>query len=151
MARSDLIQWSNTFSVGIKKIDEQHRELFKLTNDMFNHCVGDESAERAYFKEVIQKAVDYVKIHFSTEEKIMIKTKYPGYYDHKKQHEAFIKSILENIKSFEEGKKFTLINFTRFLKEWILSHIAYIDKLYIEYFRQIALRKSQTNTSPESF
>ena len=144
MAHSDLIQWSNTFSVGITIIDEQHKDLIKLTNDMFNHCVGDDAAERDYFKEVIQKAVDYVKIHFSTEEKIMIKTKYPGYYEHKKQHEAFIISILENIKSYEEGKKLTLVGFTRFLKDWILSHIAYTDKLYIDHFRMVAARKSQT-------
>ena len=140
--KSELISWSATFSVGIKVIDDQHKELFALVNDMFNHVVGDAQAERVYFKQVIQKAVDYVKVHFSTEEKIMLHADYPGYGEHKKAHDTFVLTVVEKVKDFEAGKKFTLLEFTQFLKEWILTHIAIMDKGYFTYFRQIATRKA---------
>jgi hemerythrin len=140
--QSELVKWSSTFSVGVRLVDDQHKELLKLTNDLFNHCVGDEEAERTYFKKVISKAVDYVKVHFATEEKIMIATKFPGYWEHKREHDAFVLTVVEQVRAFNEGKPFTLLTFTKFLKEWILTHIAVTDKKYFDYFKKIATRKS---------
>jgi len=141
-AKSELVSWSAAFSVGIKVIDDQHKELFALINDMFNHVLGDEQTERVYFKKVIQKAVEYVKVHFGTEEKIMLHTKFPGYLEHKKAHDAFVMTVVTKVQDFEAGKKFVLLEFTQFLKEWILTHIAIMDKGYFSYFKQIATRKA---------
>jgi len=145
--KGDLVTWSPTFSVGIKLIDDQHKELLDLVNDMFNHVVGDEYAERVYFKEIIQKAIDYVKVHFSTEEKIMLHTNFPGYAEHKKAHDAFVLAVVDNVRDFEAGKRLTLTEFTRFLKEWVLSHIAVMDKQYFAYFKKIATRKEDGTLS----
>jgi hemerythrin len=133
--------------VGVKIIDDQHKELLALTNDLFNHCIGDESSERAYFKKVIDKTVDYVKVHFATEEKIMIATEFKGYRNHKMEHDAFVLHVIEQIKTFESGKHFTLLAFTRYLKEWVLTHIAVSDKQYFEHFKQIAARKADGRLS----
>jgi hemerythrin len=142
-----LVTWSQTFSVGIKLIDDQHKGLLRLTNDLFNHCVGDEAAERAYFEQAIHSAVDYVKVHFSTEEKIMRKTKYQGYAEHKRQHDTFILAVIEQARTLNDGKRFSLAIFTRFLKNWILTHIAVEDKKYFEYFKRIATRKDDGRLS----
>jgi hemerythrin len=137
----ELVTWSPTFSVGIKLIDEQHQELLNLTNDMFEHCIGEEKAEREYFESVIHGAVDYVKVHFATEEKIMLRTGYAGFAQHKKEHEAFVLNVVEQIQAYNAGKRLVLNNFTRYLKEWILTHIAVSDKQYFEHFKRIATRK----------
>jgi hemerythrin len=147
MNNANLVNWSPTFSVGITFIDDQHKALLNLTNDLFKHCVGDEQAERAYFQKVIQEAVNYVKVHFATEETIMLKTRFEGYREHKRQHDSFVLTVLDQVKDFNEGKKFNLINFTKFLKEWILAHIAVSDKRYFEYFKKIATRKADGRLS----
>jgi hemerythrin len=147
MAKAELVKWSSTFSVGVKLIDDQHKGLLNLVNDLFNHAVGDEAEERAYFQKVIQTAVNYVKVHFATEEKIMIATRFPGYAEHKKAHDTFVLTVVDNIRDFEAGKKFTLSTFTHFLKEWILTHIAIMDKQYFEYFKHIATRKADGKLS----
>jgi hemerythrin len=147
MAKSELVKWSGTFSVGVKLIDDQHKGLLNLVNDLFNHVIGDEAAERAYFQKVIQTAVNYVKVHFATEEKIMIATKFPGYAEHKRAHDTFVLTVVDNIRDFEAGKKFTLAAFTKFLKEWVLTHIAIMDKQYFEYFKRIATRKADGKLS----
>ena len=92
---NNLVTWSNTFSVGVRSIDDQHKELLNLVNDMYNHIVGDEKAERAYFKRVINKAVEYVKVHFATEEKILKAIKFNGYAEHKRAHDSFILKVVE--------------------------------------------------------
>ena len=145
--KSELVTWSSTFSVGVKIIDDQHKGLLNLVNDMFNHVTGNEADEQAYFTQVIQQAVQYVKIHFMTEEKIMIHTKFPGYAEHKKAHDAFVLAVVDNVKSFKTSKKLALMDFTKFLKEWILTHIAIMDKQYFNYFKQIATRKADGKLS----
>ncbi|MCL2231730.1 MAG: bacteriohemerythrin [Treponema sp.] len=144
---SDLIKWSDKLSCGVKIIDDQHKGLVDLVNEMFKHVTGDYVQERDYFNRVIQEVVKYVKIHFSTEEKILVATKFAGYTEHKKEHEFFVRTILENIRDYEAGKRFTLSTFTRFLKDWILSHIALMDKQYIEYFKKIATRSADGKLS----
>jgi hemerythrin len=144
---TEWISWSNKLSCGIKLIDEQHKGLVDLVNEMFKHINGNEVQERDYFNRVIQEAVKYVKIHFATEEKIMLATKFAGYAEHKKEHDSFVLAVLNNVKDYEAGKRLTLITFTRFLKEWILSHIAVMDKQYFEYFKTIASRKDDGKLS----
>ena len=146
----ELVSWSSTFSVGVKLIDDQHKGLLNLVNDMYNHVIGDEVAERLYFRQVIQKAVNYVKVHFATEEKIMIATRFPGYNEHKKAHNSFVLTVVQNIRDFEAGKKVTLASFTYFLKDWVLTHIAVMDKQYFVYFKKIATRKANGSLSVSS-
>jgi len=143
----EWIVWSHKLSCGVKIIDDQHKGLVNLVNEMFNHINGNDVQERNYFNRVIQEAVQYVKVHFATEEKIMVATKFAGYPDHKKEHDSFVLTVLNNVKDYEAGKRLTLITFTRFLKEWILSHIAVMDKQYFEYFKSIASRKDDGKMS----
>jgi len=143
----ELVTWSNKLSCGIKLIDDQHKGLVDLVNDMFKHVTGNAVNEKDYFQRVIQEAVKYVKVHFATEEKIMLATKFSGYAEHKKEHEKFVLAVVNNIKDYEAGKRLTLSSFTKFLKDWILSHIAMMDKQYFEYFKMIASRKADGKLS----
>ena len=148
--QSDLITWSDKLSCGIKIIDDQHKVLVNLVNEMFQNSTGNSVQEHNYFNLVIQEAVKYVKIHFASEEKIMNAVKFHGYADHKKEHESFVLEVVKNIKDFQEGKRLTLFSFTRFLKDWILSHIAVMDKQYFEYVKKIATRKADGKLSVTS-
>jgi len=143
----ELITWTDRLACGVKIIDDQHKGLVNLLNEMFNHVTGNYEQEHDYFNRVIQEVVNYVKTHFANEEKIMLATKFAGYAEHKKQHEAFVLAVVENIKDYNAGKRLTLSTFTRFLKEWILSHIAMVDKQYFEYFKKIATRKADGTLS----
>jgi len=143
----DFVEWTSKLACGIKIIDDQHKGLVNLVNEMFDHVTGNSVQEHDYFNRVIQEAVKYVKVHFATEEKILIATKFAGFEAHKKEHENFVRAIVGNIKEYESGNRYTLSTFTRFLKDWILSHIAFMDKQYFEYFRHIATRKEDGKLS----
>jgi len=143
----NLVTWSATYSVGIKTIDDQHKMLLNLVNDMYNHVTDDKKAEQAYFQDIIRQAVNYVKIHFATEEKIMRAVKFQGYPEHKRAHDSFILSVVDTIRDFKDGKKVTLISFTHFLKDWILSHIAIMDKQYFEHLIKISALKADGKLS----
>jgi len=135
------VTWSNTYSMGVKLIDDQHKGLINFVNDLFNHANGNEQEEKLYFSSVIQQAVKYIKEHFQSEEKLMIGTKFPGYMEHKKVHDEFTKTVVKSVQEYESGKRLVLEKFAYFLKDWVLTHVAVMDVKYAEYFRKIATRK----------
>ncbi|MCL2806002.1 MAG: bacteriohemerythrin [Treponema sp.] len=144
---SNLIDWSKTLTCGIKVIDEQHKGLVDLVNEMFNHVTGDEDQERKYLNRVIDEAVNYIKVHFATEEKIMNSSKFSGYIEHKEEHKKFILTVAEHIEYFNTGKRVSLMSFSKFLKEWVLSHIAIVDRKYFTHFKEVATRKADGSLS----
>ena len=137
------VVWSERYSMGIKIVDDQHKGLLNFVNELFNHATGDEHAEREYFKSVIQQAVKYIKVHFDTEEKLMTKTNFPGYPEHKKIHDEFTMTVVKSVKDFEGGKRLVLEKFAYFLKDWVLTHVAVEDVKYADYFRKIATRNAE--------
>jgi hemerythrin len=130
---AEFIVWDERYSTRIPFIDEQHKELVHLTNELYQGCLMGDDVARDYFMKTIKGLVDYVGKHFSTEEKMLENIHYPGLAAHKNQHEEFVKKILEDVKSFQDGRKFVPNEFVRYLKDWILSHIAVEDKLYADY------------------
>ena len=135
------VEWSDRYSIGIKAIDDQHKGLLDFVNELFNHSSGNERDERMYFTDVIQQAVQYIKDHFATEEKLMLATKFSGYLAHKKAHDEFTLTVVNSVKEFESGKRLVLEKLAYFLKDWVLEHIAVMDMQYATYFRSIATRK----------
>ncbi|MDR0569551.1 MAG: bacteriohemerythrin [Spirochaetaceae bacterium] len=135
------VEWKDEYSVKIPLIDEQHRELIKLTNNLYEACIEGSDAAQEYFKEVIRKTLEYVKFHFSAEERLLTNAKYPDLAVHKRQHESFVKKITEDAQKYEKGQAVAYV-YVNYLKEWILNHIAVHDKAYSEFI----LKQKENNS-----
>jgi len=128
MSGKTIVQWQDSYSVGVRPIDEQHKELIKLTNKLFSNCMEGKTKGRDAFLEIVHEAVEYIGYHFGIEEKIMIKTNYPDFAKHKLEHNDFVREVYNNVDEFESGKIFVPLHFLYFLRDWILHHIAVCDK-----------------------
>jgi hemerythrin len=130
---STFVEWSNKYSIGVSFIDNQHKKLLEFTNTLYEGCKSGKVEAEDAFKATIKSAVEYVKEHFSTEEGYMQKYGYPDYIIHKAEHNKFTKRILEDVKAYMENRPFVPNSFVRFLKDWLLSHIAITDKKLGEF------------------
>jgi len=133
-----FIPWDDSYSVGIPLVDDQHRELLILANALYETCREGSTSARDGFRNAVSAIVDYVKKHFSTEEKIMERTEYPLMGEHKAEHREFVSRFLSEVKAFEGGKPFVTHAFTAFLKDWILTHVARTDKKMGIYVLRLA-------------
>lgn len=142
----EFVSWSGDFALGIPVIDEQHKELLRLTNDLYLGCLKEEDEKRLDFKDAIYRSMDYIREHFSTEEMLLEKVNYCDLEAHKNEHREFILRVLENIQSFDSGSRLAPSAFARYLRDWILNHIAISDKKYAPYLikeaREALLEKS---------
>ncbi|MDR2072213.1 MAG: bacteriohemerythrin [Spirochaetaceae bacterium] len=133
MENEVFVEWDDRYSVKIPLIDDQHKKLIGMTNTLYEACLGGAETATAHFREVVRGTVDYVRYHFTAEERLLENARYPDFIFHKREHEGFILKIFEGVRNFEEGKKFVPNVFVRYLKDWILAHIAVEDKKYAEY------------------
>jgi len=128
----DSVVWDNSFSVGFEPIDEQHKVLVRMTNEMFQACEQGVIAADMAFLQIIQKALEYAETHFTYEEDYLSEVNYPHLDEQKEQHEDFVAEVQKSIEEFEAGN-IEPIFLARFLKKWLLNHIAVYDKKYAPY------------------
>jgi hemerythrin len=133
MENKMVVQWQNSYSVGVKPIDEQHMELIRLTNKLFNSCMAGQQKGNSAFLAAIHEAVEYTGYHFGTEEKIMARINYPDYARHKKEHTDFVREVYIKVEEFKSGKMLAPLLFVYFLRDWVLHHIAVSDKRLGDY------------------
>ncbi|MDR0718124.1 MAG: bacteriohemerythrin [Treponema sp.] len=131
----DYIVWLPEYSVGVAEIDYQHKELLNFMNYAINHCTGNKREEMKFFNKTVDSAIENLTNHFSTEEKIMEKTNYPKYNEHKKEHDKITEELIVMIEGIKNGTvELELAEVISFLKNWILNHIPQYDKEAKEYF-----------------
>ena len=131
--KHNLIDWDTRFTLGISLIDKQHHRLVQLTNDLHKACLENPETANSYFIDTVREAVNYVRFHFSTEEKLMFLLDFSGYAAHKMEHESFIREVLTHTRKFTRSKHLVPNRFVQYLKEWILSHIAVCDRQMSEF------------------
>ena len=135
----EKLYWTSDMSVGVDKIDYQHKELYCLVNDLID-LVG-EGKDAESFSVAFKFLEGYVVNHFGEEEKYMELFSYPGAKEHKEQHEIF-KKTLENME--ERYAEFGAT--TPFLKilqsqlaAWIMTHVRRVDKMLGEFLQEKSL------------
>ena len=136
----DFIRWDSKFSLGIPLIAEQHKQIKekkkKIYTEVMESRLKYEKDNNTQWQNALagtlKECVNYVATHFSNEEKIMKLVGYEQFSEHKNRHDEFTKKVLETAKGFNSMDFSDAIKFCKFLYEWILSHIAHEDKLYVK-------------------
>ena len=128
-----MLWWSDDLKTGIKAVDEQHKSIFDMVGDLLN--IEDPKDKKSVI-EVIGFLLKYVANHFRDEEDAMIKSEYPDYEKHKKEHKAFT----EKLNLFVEEITNSGINEQKIdqLKlmviEWLIVHISDSDKEFARFY-----------------
>ena len=125
----ELLQWHDSFSVGIEIVDQQHQKLFSLINDLI---VKNQPHQK---KEMIEKALgdllDYTDYHFKTEEKLF--KIHPNFKRHKAVHQSFADKVSGFAAAFKSGNTDFKPAIVGFLVDWIKRHVLNMDKAFFQH------------------
>lgn len=132
-----FLTWSDEYCVNVKEIDEQHKKLFDLLNRLNTALIEGRDKEVVY--DVIKNLAGYTIYHFSTEEKYMLGFNFPGYRDHKSEHEMFIQRVLDFQEKYELGIATLSIEVMAFLSGWVAGHIEGTDRQFGPFFNERGL------------
>jgi len=131
MASEQFVEWKDDYSVGIDSIDQQHKKLLNLINQL--QTAVDYSTGEQFEREALDELVDYTKTHFSYEEGLMRDNDYPDFEPHKAQHEKMFAKVEEVLAEYEQDQDTAMANAAEYLKDWLINHINGTDKEYSSY------------------
>ncbi len=119
------LAWDKVLSIGIDEIDEDHRKLIHIFN-ILNHAVADgESAE--YLTATLEELINCTVWHFSHEERLMLKYRYPEFADHRDEHQDLIQSAKDLQRDILQGNLPLAEEQLVFLERWLTEHILTAD------------------------
>jgi len=131
----EKIIWTNELSVGNIEIDNEHKRLIGIYNDLVEYV--ELSKNREELAKILSKMTDYSLIHFKREEEYMQKLSYPKLDEHKRFHRDFIfKVAMYNIDLLGINPP-NPKDIIKFLEKWWVNHILKSDIDYEFYKNQI--------------
>lgn len=115
-----LIDWNEDFAVGIPEVDNDHQELIQDINDLYEQLGSDlhELTVMDFLGAVYAEARE----HFIREEDLMLEHDYPGYEDHKAEHEQFLERMGELMDEYQDDVHNEEGGMSLWLSHWFVNH-----------------------------
>ncbi|MBF0461395.1 MAG: hemerythrin family protein [Magnetococcales bacterium] len=124
------IDWSEHLSVGVALVDEDHKKLVDMVNELFSACfvgVGDEAVAA-----ILTAVIDYTQYHFAREEAFLQEHASPALEAHAEEHRQLTQQVLAIA---EQGVSALSDDVLLFLRDWLTHHILETDKVSFAPYR----------------
>ena len=126
------LEWSQRLSVGVPELDEDHKTLIQIINNLREHSEG--AAEAKKIGRCLNALVRYAELHFAREERVMAACGYTALPDHHSEHESFVEEITRVARQFREdpenSSELVGDRLQEFLENWLIKHILVVDMDY---------------------
>ena len=125
----DIFPWNENFNTGITLIDEQHKMLVQLLNQLASHVAFQ--ADIPTLSAIFDQLADYAVYHFQAEEMIWHEylSEDPMEAKHKLVHNSFIQAVQKLKEETASKPADTVIEgVLSFLARWLASHILENDR-----------------------
>lgn len=130
--------WSDRMSVGVERIDKQHRQLIDLLNALHSEMLAGRGLQAVL--EVLDNLVEYTKTHFAAEESMFRNHGYPQAQAHKQQHDELTDKAIALHREVSSGRATLTLPTMNFLKDWLSNHILRTDMAYKPFFAAKGIR-----------
>lgn len=131
-------QWSKPYLTGILNVDEQHKKLVDLINELGNELSQDSLSEST-LNSILNSLADYAKYHFDDEEKLMLEKGIDErhFKKHKELHSKFIDfagHLFEKASAENHAQMESILDY---LIHWLVYHILGTDKMMAQQLDKI--------------
>ena len=127
-------EFDETLVTGNEMIDSQHKELIDKINKLLDSCENGNDNLAAV--KTLDYLSDYTDFHFGAEEKLQEEIEYPGFEEHKKEHENLRKVVAELHEMLVEEEVPSpafVEQVNKNVIEWLYRHIKGFDRSVAEY------------------
>jgi len=125
--------WSSEYSVGHAEMDEQHKSMLDMINELINAIESDATPETA--REMLTKVTDYACSHLVCEEEHLRRWNFPHFDRHKAKHDEFRKKNGELHLLINQMGPEVLGEILVYLGDWWKDHILESDMNYKEFIQ----------------
>lgn len=127
MKKHELVWNEGHHGVGIALIDEQHRQIIDMVNQIANAVAGGAGSETV--KEMLEDMLLFACDHFAVEERLMAEHGYPHMESHIQEHLRMYQQLSNLVKTVLNATgrdKAVLVS--AYLSDWAERHILQADR-----------------------
>lgn len=129
-----LIEWKKEWESTNEIIDNQHRKIIVMANQVINLYL--EATSKKEIENQLNKLLELIAEHFKTEEYILKEINYPGYAHHEELHHKLLAKSLK-VKELVHSTEVTPSAFYSFIMDdVIVGHLEDEDAKFFSYFRK---------------
>ena len=132
------LEWNEEYSVGVLEIDNQHKQLFTIINELIE-IVGCHFNQDDVIK-IIDSLIEYKKIHFATEERYFKEFNFSGAEEHILEHKKFETDLAKIREDNKDDLCCFVFALIEFMEDWLVSHLMTMDQKYKECFKSHGLK-----------
>jgi len=126
------MKWDESLSVKITSIDNQHKVLITMINNLQNALISGEAS--SVLNGVLKKLADYIDSHFRFEERLFSQHGYPDQTAHIQKHHEFEAEVKRIAEGFAQGTNFMAsADLMTLLTQWLVKHIKGTDQSYSQF------------------
>ncbi|MGQ9819972.1 MAG: bacteriohemerythrin [Candidatus Kapaibacteriales bacterium] len=129
-----FIVWKENYAVGINVIDSQHKRLVEIINDL-NEAL-QEGKSKEVLGEILLNFINFVHLHFKTEEEIMVKEDFNEYAIHRYEHEKLTDEMKRFYEDYLEGSAYISAQLMNYFRDWLMDHIMAKDKKLASFLKK---------------
>lgn len=116
----NLIEWRDEFSVGVPAVDHEHREVIDTINRLNDAAQAGADHERVVA--ALGEIYAQIAAHFALEERIMRRSGYDEYAEHKADHEALLDTLRDIMDRIEDDGSYDEKSLGHELDQWFSVH-----------------------------
>ncbi len=129
-----FIVWTSGMSVDVKLLDNDHKKLAILINDLHDGVRAGSAREQ--LERIFDEIIAYSRIHFDHEELLLDEAGYSGAAEHKREHGHKIEQVKEMQARFRSGAGLAdELKVLNELKDWLVNHVQSSDQEFVAHLR----------------
>ncbi len=140
-----MFNWNDDYSVGIQEIDDQHKHLLSIGQELMG-LIKNHSSDDLYddVVDAIERMRDYTVYHFRAEEQMMIDAGYADFDAHKEEHDDMIGKLGDiDLSELDHNQTEFVMDLMKFLSKWIMNHIIGSDFMYRDALQAHVAQKAK--------
>jgi hemerythrin len=122
------LTWNHACTIGVTAMDDQHAVLMDTLNDLRLALVQGSSREQV--SEGLNRLIDFTRLHFSSEERLLEQSGYPDLVEHRRAHQRLLSQIEDAARSTQVNNELHARSLLVFLRDWYMGHVENLDSLY---------------------
>ena len=131
------LAWDDSCRIQIPLIDERNQRLVEIAMKLQELTAVKRKKEEDFenIGEVLADIMEFARMHFNEEERILVGKQYPELNQHKREHKRFIKKIMGFRRLFSEDPAKVSEDALAYVISWLPAHIKEEDARYAPFIR----------------
>ncbi len=127
------LTWDERYAVGVRHLDDDHRDLIALANTLIGTVEQGADVEQA--RDALENLVELALAHFEAEERVLSECDYPDLREHILAHNLLLRGILKFRADLRYGR-LSVDEAAEFIATWVLDHIEAEDQQYTSHLHR---------------